>query len=95
MAKGSHDEAVGELQQTVNLSPNFALGHYNLAFVHSQSGDPRAAIVAADYSRLLSPFDPLLFGMLGSKAMAHVRLGQYDEAEACRSRRRCSRTPIS
>jgi TolB-like protein/DNA-binding SARP family transcriptional activator len=78
--KGSHDEAVGELQQTVNLSPNFALGHYTLAFVHSQSGDPRAAIEAADYSRLLSPFDPLLFGMLGSKAMAHVRLGQFDEA---------------
>ncbi|HLX13705.1 MAG TPA: transcriptional regulator [Bradyrhizobium sp.] len=80
--KGSHDEAVGELQQTVNLSPNFALGHYTLAFVHSQSGDPRAAIEAADYSRLLSPFDPLLFGMLGSKAMAHVRLGQFDEAAA-------------
>jgi DNA-binding SARP family transcriptional activator/TolB-like protein len=80
--KGSHDEAVGELQQTVNLSPNFALGHYSLAFVHSQSGDPRAAIEAADHSRLLSPFDPLLFGMLGSKAMAHVRLGQFDEAAA-------------
>jgi len=80
--KGSHDEAVGELQQTVNISPNFALGHYALAFVHSQSGDPRAAIEAADHSRLLSPFDPLLFGMLGSKAMAHVRLGQFDEAAA-------------
>jgi tetratricopeptide (TPR) repeat protein len=80
--KGSHDEALGELQQTVNISPNFALGHYTLAFVHSQSGDPRAAIEAADQSRLLSPFDPLLFGMLGSKAMAHVRLGQFDEAAA-------------
>ena len=80
--KGSHDEAIGELRQCVNLSPNFALGHYTLAFVHSQSGDPRAAIEAADHSRLLSPFDPLLFGMLGSKAMAHVRLGQFDEAAA-------------
>src|SRR5690606_3179984 len=28
----------------------------------------------------LSPFDPLLFGMLGSRAMAHVRLGQFEEA---------------
>jgi TolB-like protein len=80
--KGSHDEAIGELRQCVNLSPNFALGHYTLAFVHSQSGDPRAAIEAADHSRLLSPFDPLLFGMLGSKAMAHVRLGQFDDAAA-------------
>ena len=79
---GSHDQAVGELQQCVDLSPNFALGHYTLAFVHAQSGDPRAAIEAADHSRLLSPFDPLLFGMLGSKAMALVRLGQFDEAAA-------------
>jgi TolB-like protein len=79
---GRHDEAVGELRQTVDLSPNFALGHYALAFVHSQSGDPLAAIEAADHSRLLSPFDPLLFGMLGARAMAHVRLGQFDEAAA-------------
>lgn len=77
---GRHDEAVGELRQSVDLSPNFALGHYTLAFVQSQSGDPAAAIKAADHSRLLSPFDPLLFGMLGSKAMAHVRLQQFDEA---------------
>lgn len=79
---GRHDEAVGELRQSVDLSPNFALGHYTLAFVQSQSGDPLAAIKAADHSRLLSPFDPLLFGMLGSRAMAHVRLRQFDEAVA-------------
>jgi hypothetical protein len=28
----------------------------------------------------LSPFDPLLFAMLGSRAMALVRLGRFDEA---------------
>ena len=77
---GRHDEAIGELRQTVDLSPNFALGHYALAFVHSQSGDPLSAIEAADHSRLLSPFDPLLFGMLGSRSMAHVRLRQFKEA---------------
>ena len=79
---GRHDEAVDELKQSVSLSPNFALGHYALAFVQSQTGDPQAAIEAADHSRLLSPFDPLLFGMLGSKAMALVRLGRFDEAAA-------------
>lgn len=79
---GRHDEAIDELKQCVDLSPNFALGHYTLAFVQSQSGDPHAAIEAADHSRLLSPFDPLLFGMLGSRAMALVRLGRFDEAAA-------------
>lgn len=84
---GNHDEAVRELEQSVQLSPNFALGHYALSFVHSQSGDPAAAINASDHSRLLSPCDPLLFGMLGTRAMALVRLGAFEEAAgwACKA----------
>jgi len=78
--RNSQDQAVEELQRAVDLSPNFALGHYALSFVLSQSGDPGAAIVAADHSRSLSPFDPLLFGMLGTRAMAHVRMEQFEEA---------------
>jgi DNA-binding SARP family transcriptional activator len=78
--RGRQDESLRELQQAVELSPNFALGHYSLSFVHSQSGDPRLAIKSSDHSRNLSPFDPLLFGMLGARAMALVRLGQFEEA---------------
>jgi tetratricopeptide (TPR) repeat protein len=78
--RGEHDESVSELTRSIELSPNFALGHYNLAFVHSIVGDARAAIDCADYSRRLSPFDPLLFGMLATRAMALARLGQFDEA---------------
>ncbi|MGD9511546.1 MAG: transcriptional regulator, partial [Geminicoccaceae bacterium] len=78
--RGQRDQSLAELTQAVELSPNFALGHYTLAFVHSTGGDPDSAIVSADHSRRLSPFDPLLFGMLGSRAMALVRLGRYEEA---------------
>ncbi|MET0679785.1 MAG: transcriptional regulator, partial [Burkholderiales bacterium] len=60
--RGHHDQSVLELEQTIDLSPNFALGHYTLAFVHSQAGSPEAAIASSDHSRHLSPFDPLLFG---------------------------------
>lgn len=77
---GDADEATRALRQSVHLSPNFALGHYALAFVQSQSGDPEMAIAASDHSRLLSPCDPLLFGMLGARAIALVRLGRYEEA---------------
>ena len=56
------------------------IAHYTLAFIHSQGGDPAVAIRFADHSRRLSPFDPLLFGMLGARAMALVRLGRFDEA---------------
>lgn len=78
--RGEQDSSLIELERAVDLSPNFALGHYALSFVHSQSGDPQAAIGSSDHSRHLSPFDPLLFGMLGARAMAHVRLGQFEEA---------------
>jgi tetratricopeptide (TPR) repeat protein len=78
--RGKRDQSVVELEKAIDLSPNFALGHYTLAFVHSQAGDAQAAIKASDHSRHLSPFDPLLFGMLGARAMALVRLGQFDQA---------------
>jgi DNA-binding SARP family transcriptional activator/uncharacterized protein YukE len=78
--RGRHQQSVMELQQAIDLSPNFALGHYTLAFVHSQAGDPQAAISCSDHSRELSPFDPLLFAMLGARAMALVRLGRFEEA---------------
>ncbi|MBE7369590.1 transcriptional regulator [Ramlibacter sp. HM2] len=74
------DEALRELRAAIELSPNFALGHYTLGFVHAQSGDPETAIAEADHARALSPLDPLLFGMLASRALALARLGRYDEA---------------
>ena len=78
--RGRQDQALAELEEALSLSPNFALGHYTLGFVHGQSGDPHAAIASADYSRQLSPFDPLMFGMLCSRALGHLRLGQYQDA---------------
>lgn len=78
--RGQADGSIVELGHSVSLSPNFALAHYNLAFVHATSGDAAAAIGFADHSRDLSPFDPMLFGMLGARAMALVRLGRFAEA---------------
>jgi TolB-like protein/tetratricopeptide (TPR) repeat protein len=78
--RGHHDQSLLELNQAVDLSPNFVQGHYTLAFVHCQAGDPVAAISSADHSRQLSPFDPMLFGILASRAMALARLGRFDEA---------------
>jgi tetratricopeptide (TPR) repeat protein len=78
--RGAQSESCAELERSIELSPNFALGHYTLGFVHSQSGDPRSAIAATNYSRELSPFDPLQFAMLASRAIAHIRLGEFEEA---------------
>ena len=78
--RGDQDQSITELERAVDLSPNFASAHYTLAFVHSQTGDPRAAISFSDHSRNLSPFDPLLFAMLGTRAVSLARLGEYDDA---------------
>jgi tetratricopeptide (TPR) repeat protein len=80
MLKGQPEESISALTRSIDLSPNFALGHYYLSFVHSIVGDARTAIAAADYSRHLSPFDPMLIGMLGTQAVALVRLGKFEEA---------------
>ncbi|MFZ2101809.1 MAG: transcriptional regulator [Oricola sp.] len=78
--RNRQDQSILELEQAVDLSPNFALAHYNLSFVHATNSDAAAAISSSDYSRGLSPFDPMLFGMLGARAMALVRLERFDEA---------------
>jgi TolB-like protein/tetratricopeptide (TPR) repeat protein len=77
---GRQDQSITELERAIDLSPNFALGHYALAFVHAQGGDPRAAVAFSDQSRHLSPFDPMLFAMFGSRAMGLVRLKRFEEA---------------
>jgi DNA-binding SARP family transcriptional activator len=77
---GRQDQSVTELARAIDLSPNFALGHYTLAFVHAQGGDARAAVTFSDQSRHLSPFDPMLFAMFGSRAMALLRLHHFEEA---------------
>lgn len=74
-----HGSALQALQRSVELSPNFALGHYALSFVHSLAGDPAQAINSSEQSRLLSPYDPLLFGMMGTRALALVKLGSIEE----------------
>jgi TolB-like protein/Flp pilus assembly protein TadD len=78
--RGRHAQAIDALHQSVELGPSFAQAHYTLAFIQAQAGDPQAAIAAADHSRLLSPYDPLLFGMLGARAIALVRLQRFEEA---------------
>ena len=93
--RGRQDQSVAELGTAVDLSPNFALGYYSLAFVHAQAGDAQAAIGAADHSRHLSPYDPMLFAMLASRALALVRLGNLAEAAewACKAAARPNAHP--
>ncbi|UGY14364.1 BTAD domain-containing putative transcriptional regulator [Bradyrhizobium septentrionale] len=76
----AHDGALGELNQSVRLSPNYAFAHYTLAFVQAQTGDPARAIDAADIASHLSPLDPMMFGTHRVRTFALLRLGKIEEA---------------
>ena len=78
--RGRQDQSIAELEQAVELSPNFAMAHYTLGFFRSQSGNARAAIAAADVARQLSPYDPMLFAMLAARALSLARLKRFEEA---------------
>lgn len=78
--RGRIGDSLAELDTAVALSPNFAHGHYTLGFIHAQSGDAETAIRETDHSRELSPFDPLLFAMQATRALALMRLGRHSEA---------------
>jgi DNA-binding SARP family transcriptional activator/TolB-like protein len=79
----AHDSAVGELNQSIRLSPNYAFAHYSLAFVQCQTGDPGRAIDAADIAAQLSPLDPMMFGTHRVRTFALLRLGKVQEAADC------------
>jgi threonine/homoserine/homoserine lactone efflux protein len=78
--RGGQDQAVKELERAVDLSPNYATAHYTLAFVHSQSGDPNAAISFSDHARQLVAVRSDAVRDAGSRALSLARLGQHDEA---------------
>jgi DNA-binding SARP family transcriptional activator/TolB-like protein len=75
-----YEGAIRALDQSVRLSPSYALAHYTLAMVHCQIGDPARAIDAADIAAHLSPFDPMMFAIHGARTFALLRLGKIQEA---------------
>jgi DNA-binding SARP family transcriptional activator len=75
-----HEGALNALDQSVRLSPSYALAHYALAMVHCQTGNPTRAIDAADVAAHLSPLDPMLFAIHGARTFALLRLGRVEEA---------------
>lgn len=89
------EDAVEELNLAVDFNPNFALGHYTIAFVQAQGGDTPTALRAVDLAQRLSPIDPLLFGMLGVRALACLNLGNMLRRRCGASGQPAAPTPMS
>ncbi len=83
---GEVEMALSEMRTAVQSNPNFARGHYGLAFAHHYgAGEEAQALIHYDAALRLSPRDPMRWMTLTLKGEALRTLGNLDDAIAhCR-----------
>jgi adenylate cyclase len=77
---GQGDRAIADLEKSVALNPSFAHGYHGLGFTLNWYGRAADAIPMLDMAMRLSPHDPMLWSMQGTRAHCCNNLGNYDEA---------------
>ena len=76
----SPDDGLVWLDRSVELSPNYAKGHYSRAFLQVVRGQTVATRADIDMAIRLSPLDPLLAPMRTMKALSFGIDGEYATA---------------
>ena len=87
--EGDHQSAVRELETSIGINPNFALGYYGLSVAHLFAGQPERSAEYVDIAIRLSPNDPFMWAFVGFKGIAYGVLGDFEKAiefleEGCR-----------
>lgn len=77
---GDLEASLPWLDRAIMLNPNYAQAKYSRAWSESLLGHGHKGVADSDAARVLSPLDPLLYGMLGVRALSHIELGQPAEA---------------
>jgi len=88
---GDLESGLAWLQRATTLSPNYAQGLYSRALLETLSGQGLEARQHVDLAQRLSPLDPLLYAMLGTRAFSHIAEG--DDAEAANWAERAAHSP--
>ena len=79
---GNLDAAGDWLDRATLLNPNYAQGFYARAFTDMLEGRGPQAQEGLDVAIRLSPLDPLLYGMLGTRSLSLLQEQKYDAAAA-------------
>jgi len=81
------EPAVMHLSQSLELNPNFALGHAGLGYAFACGGQPERCLVSLEQAQRLSPCDPFLAIYAPvARYMALFALEKYEETVAvCRA----------
>ena len=73
-------ESLPWLEGATELSPSYAQGHYSQAWASAMLGRSKAAHASVDLAMALSPLDPFLYAMRGTKALAYLAEGDPESA---------------
>ena len=77
---GDNQAGIRELETSIAINPSFANGYLGLAQVHLFAGHAEKAMTYADMAIRLSPNDPLLWMVLGTKSMIFMLEGDLESA---------------
>ncbi|MEZ5931042.1 MAG: winged helix-turn-helix domain-containing protein [Alphaproteobacteria bacterium] len=89
--EGDLDASRGWLDRATSISPNYAQGIYARAWTDTLSGHGHEGSANAEVAMSLSPLDPFLYAMLGTRALACMIEG--DEAKAAEWAEKAARSP--
>jgi tetratricopeptide (TPR) repeat protein len=68
------------MDRSLIANPNYALGHYARGFIGVHSSQAVEVVPNLEIAQRLSPFDPLLFGMVSAHGISLAVQGKYAEA---------------
>jgi adenylate cyclase len=77
---GQHDRGIGALSRSVEINPNFALGHGTLATVLAWAGEANQSREQNQIALRLNPRDPSNFFRYFGLSLAEFIAGEYSEA---------------
>jgi TolB-like protein len=78
--QGDPDRSIQWLDRAILLSPNYAHGHYSHAFSDMIACRAASALRSVETAFTLSPLDPFVYGMFGTRSLAYMMLGDYANA---------------
>ena len=78
--EGDLDAADTWLSRSLEISPNFAQGHYLRSLIGTLAGKDGSMRDGSNLAMALSPLDPLLYAMMGSQALSYMSEERFDEA---------------
>jgi hypothetical protein len=80
MLRREVEAALQEFETATMLNPSFAVGHYSVGFAQSAAGKNAVSDVSVTRAHRLSPYDPMRFAMLATRAINAAALCLHDHA---------------